>query len=258
MTSIPAIQMDVNPGIVCSERPVITGAYSSIANLVLDFLWRKRGPGFNYTFQYESEVGSTVGIESGCYGSLYRNETDFAVGIFDYPIGDPDIINPFQVFTEEPFVILQGYNISQYDPADDVLRNSVEAVHIGVWIIVFYTILIIVSLLIAHSSLSEVVCKSKLLDISFESLCLFISQESRNSIGFLEKFLTILLTLASFWGMQYFCNYMATDMVIVPKPQVIESYQGILDRTNVKPLFIKEISEYKKFESSDVDSVEYK
>ena len=51
---------------------------------------------------------------------------------------------------------------------------------------------------------------------------------------------------------------MATDMVLVDKPNVMNTYDDILARPGVTALFIKQLSEYEHFRNSDKDSKEYK
>jgi len=49
---------------------------------------------------------------------------------------------------------------------------------------------------------------------------------------------------------------MATDMVVVPKPFILESYQDIIDAKQAVPYFFKEVTEYQFFKNSRKGSTE--
>jgi hypothetical protein len=264
LVTVPVAEVDIEENVVYSERPKIGGAVAPILNFMIDVIWMKNVDHVNYTVTFEKEFGSRGedGHRTGCYRSIYRNESDVALGMTDYPILDFEEINPYQVFFEEPFVILQGYNISTIPYNSDILSSSIKSTDLEIWVLLFNMIFAIIILFISNYTVMDVVLEKRTLkqtmifDICFESFCLFISEETKDYKKSATRFYSLLLTFGSFVYLLYFCNFMATDMMVLDQPNVILSFQEILDRPHVKPTFIYELSEYRFFSAAGEGSVE--
>ena len=84
----------------------------------------------------------------------------------------------------------------------------------------------------------------------WDTLLLFISQESTDYDQFLDRLLSIVMTLSFFFLTNIYFSLMSTDLVSVTKPTVINSYQDIMNRPNVTPIFAAVNSETQEFEDA--------
>ena len=93
----------------------------------------------------------------------------------------------------------------------------------------------------------------------FESFSSFIQHDSSDFSDATRRIITLIISVSSFVIITgYFCNLMATDMVVVDKPDVMNTYDDILARPAVTILFVKQFTDYEHFRDADKDSKEYK
>ena len=93
----------------------------------------------------------------------------------------------------------------------------------------------------------------------FGPFSFFIQHDSNDFSDTTRRIITLVISVSSFVMITgYFCNLMATDMVLVDKPNFMNTYDDILARPGVTALFIKQLSEYEHFRNADKDSKEYK
>ena len=88
----------------------------------------------------------------------------------------------------------------------------------------------------------------------WDTLFLFISQESTDYHTFLDRLLSIFMTLSFFLLTNIYFGLMSTDLVTVKKPSVINSYQDIMNRSNMTPVFAVVTSDHQEFEDAYVDN----
>ena len=77
------------------------------------------------------------------------------------------------------------------------------------------------------------------------------------SNSFLFVFSTF-LSFACFFITQYLLNNMGTDLVVVQDPQVLGSYEDVINRPDATPLFLQNWPDSKEFENAPRDSPERK
>ena len=96
-------------GQVYQEYPKVAGMTKLLAKgLFTSFLGRD-APNVSLVLEHLTGEERTDGTPSGCYGSIYRNESDISIMHVEYPILDYDKVNPFQVIYEGPLSLISTY-----------------------------------------------------------------------------------------------------------------------------------------------------
>ena len=244
---------------VTNIRPYFEGPFSSAPNMIIDYIWP--GP-VNYTLT----VANTMGTD-GCQGLIARNESDFLFGSVDFPIKEEyEKVNPVMTFSEEPLVIVQAYNRThQSRRLADIVDKSFTSFSISLWVLIICFVLVMGFIF----RIRQKVLQNKM-DMNeddeedsypsfFYAFVCFIQHDTKDFPDFTRRMVTLVLSVASFMIITgYFCNLMATDMVVVEKPDVMNSYDDILDRLGVTIFFVKQTADYEHFRDADKDSKQYK
>jgi len=229
---------------------------------------------FNYSFVFEEDFGSKdeeTGQFTGCYGSLYRNESDLSLVALDDPFYDYDKVNPYQILMDYPLSIAQAYNATDTFISVDIFKEGIHSFPIDFWILIFETVLFFAFILFnIEYCLKEIKIKlkerkkktfSQIFNSKFKSLLKYIYHCLIHLLntGFMEfdhftqNCMSFLLIIFSFLMINYFCNLMATEMVVVPKPLIHESYSDLIER-NIVPYFPRQLNEYLFFKNADQSS----
>ena len=229
---------------------------------------------YNYTLIFEEDFGSKdeeTGQFTGCYGSLYRNESDVSLVALDDPFYDYDKVNPYQILMEYPLSIFQAYNATDTFISVDIFKEGINSFPIDFWILILKTVLFFAFILFnIEYCLKKIKIKlkernsktfSQILNSKFKSLLKYIYLCFMHLLntGFMEfnhftqKCMSFLLVIFSFVMINYFCNLMATELVVVPRPLIHESYSDLIDR-NILPYFPRQLNEYLYFKNADQSS----
>jgi len=97
---------------------------------MFDAFFGRSSCNFNYSLVFEEDAGAKdqeTGEFTGCYGSIYRNESDVALILLDDPIYDYDRVNPYQVMIEHPLTIIQAYNASDTFFTVDIFKEALHS-----------------------------------------------------------------------------------------------------------------------------------
>ena len=104
-----------NGGQIKDEYPKFGGAVGRLADLFVASLLGYPAP--NMSLVIEPLTGCLGNASpSGCYGSIYRNESDFTPMPVEYPVLDYNRIDPIQVMYEGPLKIMSMYMVDEKVP----------------------------------------------------------------------------------------------------------------------------------------------
>ena len=253
-----------------ADDPKFSGFFKNIGYFMWDIIVGNLPKNtVNFSFIRETEFGSKdemTGEFTGCYGSMYRNESDWPLLSLDNPIYDR--VNPFNTVNDEPLAIIQAYNVSKTLIKVDILREGLKSFQHEIWTLIFFSLFVFA----VRFSMKEVLIqmRKKRFKFKFKPI-IFTKNVGNNFANFLlyfilknindfemriQRYLNSLLVILCFIVVNYFCNLMATDMVVVPKPIILNSYQDIIASEQSIPYFFKEVTEYQFFKNSKLGSDE--
>ena len=254
-------------GQVHDELPKIKGSWSYLFDTTLSPLFKSLKA--NVSLNVENEIGTQKknGTLTGCYRSIRDNESDVSVLFIDFPTIDYEKVDPYQIVVEHPLKILSGY----YSKAEadlsfnDFILTSIKSFDNQTWFAVLVMVSAFFGLWMIKRSLflddNLVSLRRRIVEALWDTLLLFISQESTDYDKFLDRLLSILMTLSFFLLTNIYFGLMSTDLVTVTKPTVINSYEDIMNRPNVTPVFATVTSDTQEFEDAyfdDDDSIQAK
>ena len=260
-------------GRITTDRPIMAGSAEKTLNLMVDIALGRHS--FNYTAIQSESIGGIAkdGTMTGCYRSMYENQTDFTFGIMDYPIHDFKRLDPVQVYSEEPLKIISIYHV---DPQPSIIYSDILAASlsssfsINTWIMIFTSFIFLSVLLWLRGILvSRIEAENKqndpkpesLFQVVYEPFCHFIQQETRNFDDFAGSLISVTMTVFSmtvgfFFIITVFLNLMSTGLVVITKPKTIENYEDIINSNPpVIPAFNPQFDDTEEFEKADEESV---
>ena len=246
-------------GQIRNEFPKTKGPWSYLFDTTISPL-SKSWKG-NFSLQVEQEFGMKKkdGTLTGCYRKIRDNESDFSLVLHDFPTIDYDKVDPYQVVAELFLKILSSYqskteaNVS----FNDFLLTSMKSFDTGTWFAVLTMVSAFFGLWMTKRALfpdnNHVSLRKRIFETLWDTLLLFISQESTDYSKFLDRFLSIVMTISFFFLTTIYFGLMSTDLISVTKPAVINSYQDIMNRPNITPIFAETNSETQEFEDAYFD-----
>ena len=270
VAQIITLNQDIPVGKVTNIRPSFEGGLGFIGDFLVDTFWFTN---FNYTVTEATSFG--IG---GCQTLIVHNESDVAVALVEVPVNeDYDKVHPMFGIFHEPLVIIQGYNrTSRNANFADILRQSIMAFSVRLWIalavvLLFFGLLFkvrqfthlwqpqiyLINGRLPWKSKPNRRKKQNTSDPFFQVLSLFMHCEATDYSDAYRRIMALIVSIMSFILITgYFCNLMSTDMVIVEKPKVLESYQDIIDKKTVIALFAKTLTDYEYFRNAREGSIE--
>ena len=246
-------------GKIHDEFPRLEGPFSFITDSILtDISKNFKG---NFSLNLEKEAGSKKkdGTLIGCYRSIRDNESDISIVPVDYPTIDYDKVDPYQILMESPLKIMSGYRSETKAKVsfNDFILTSIQSFDRQTWFAVLAMVLAFAGLWMTKRALfpnnEDVSMRRTIFETLWDTFLLFISQQSTVYSRFVDRFLSILMTLSFFFLTKVYFGLMSTDLVSVTKPSVINSYQDIMNRPNVTPVFLAVLSDVQEFENAYED-----
>ena len=244
-------------GQIRDEFPRTKGAWSHI----LDSLaspFKFLGGLVNVSVNVEPEFGMKKKNRTltGCYRSIRDNQSDFSLVAHDYPTVDYDKVDPYQVLGELSLSILSGYhsNAEADVSFNDFILTSMNSFDSQTWFAVLVMVSAFFGLWMTKIALfpdkNHLSLRRRIAEALWDTLLLFISQESTDYYKFMDRLLSILMTLSFFLLTNIYFGLMSTDLVSVTKPAVINSYQDIMNRPNITPALPIMTSDHQEFEDA--------
>ena len=246
-------------GQIHEEFPRIKGPFSHFFNSWTPYFSKSLRANFSLEIDQEAGTKKKDGTLTGCYRKIQDNQSDISIIPTDYPTIDYNRVDPYQILMESSLKILSAYHS---EPKPDVFFNdfiltSIKSFDGHTWFAVLSMVLAFAGLWITKRALfpdkEDVSLRRTIFETLWDTLLLFISQESTDYYKFVDRFLSILMTLAFFLLTNIYFGLMSTDLVSVTKPSVINSYQDIMNRPNTTPVFIAQSASNQVFEDAYED-----
>ena len=254
-------------GQIRDEFPKIRGSWSYLFSTSVSALFKSFKA--NISLVVENEIGTKKkdGTLTGCYRSIRDNESDISMVVHGFPTIDYEKVEPYQVLTETSIKIMSTYySKTEADVSfNDFILTSTESFSSQTWFAVLAMVSAFFGLWMTKRVLfpdnNHVSLRKRIAEALWDTLLLFISQESTDYYKFLDRLLSILMTLSFFFLTTIYFGCMSTDLVTVTKPAVINSYQDIMNRPNITPVFLAIMPDTEEFEDAyedDDDSIQAK
>lgn len=244
------------------------GIFSSFAVDLLDSITRAS----NATFQIRSKddgygkpIDGSNGAYEGCIGLLQTNQSDAIMYLDNYP--HPAInISQGMVMTDVAVSIM-----TFYQPSNNGMRLAAQmerfflAFYPSVRLLWVATMVLSIIALFAKESLNswagrmkhrKNMHKPRIERITYEILVhAHRFGEISKSTGLFRKILFSTLSLFSLLVIFYLCIYVNTELVVIPAPKTIRSYEEML-QAGCAAYFISGSDIYRSFESAPNGSIE--
>lgn len=264
-----------------TEEGEVSGLFAQYAREGYELMLR----GTNATFKFHKNNGFGSKIDDsdkydGCIGKLQRNESDLLWILTRYPLLAENVTEG-AVLSESGVTFISVY----YDKelVDQKITQSFRSFHTSVWLSIALALAIIWFLLrvsvFINSSFKFLQClkrayKSSPRDIRqrvtrlrrrligrhknlfFKVLVHFSRIDMIDTFSPSSRVIFAVLSLMSLVVVHYFLSSIKTEMVVIPFPDLYETYEDI-ERENALPLFFSGFNTEQNFEYAERDSPEY-
>ena len=194
----------------------------------------------------------------------------------EYTILDYDRVNPVQVLFEGPLSIMSTYKVADKFSIiyADLLRSSMKAFDVTVWLLILVSFFVFSGLLFIRKCVNNVkeamaykpvltICRkeqkakrySRYLPL-FETFAHFIRQKSTEFDDRSGNFISIVMTIGFFFILVVYQNVMSTELVVITKPHVINTYKDIMDDESITVGFFAMNYDVKEFEAAEEGSIQ--
>ena len=228
------------------------------ADLVIKSTFGYPAPNISVVEESDSGHVGRNGLPTGCYGSIQNNESDFTYFPIEYVILDYEKVDPVQVLEEGHLGIMSTYKVENPEGKAiiyaDIMEGSFKSFDATVWTVVGLVFVVFVGLFCLRKLLNPK--KKHSLSPTFETFSHMIGQESTVFKDRSGSVISILMTFGFFLIMLYYVGLMATDLVVVTKPQVIRGYRDILNKKNLSVAFIAMLHDTTEFEDAEEGSIQ--
>ena len=156
---------------------------------------------------------------------------------------------------EQQMLITSAYNMTRVGVTQDII-NLFSTYNRTVWIGILSVFVTLIALLTIGRCLLE--NKKNILE-SMWIISMFALD--KDYLIEINNFLIIFSTFLSFFCFfmtQCLLNGMSTDMVVIPDPMVVQSFQDIIDLDHVSPAFLIEAPDYEQFKKAAIGTIEWK
>ena len=254
-------------GQIRDEFPKIRGSWSYLFGTTMSGLYKSLKTNISVTVENEIGTKKKDGTLTGCYRSIRDNQSDISILLTDFPTIDYDKVDPYQVVLEYSLKTMSTYHSkTEADVSfNDFTLTSIKSFDSQTWFAVLSMVSAFFGLWITKRALfpdnNHVSLRKRIAEALWNTLLLFVSQQSTDYHQFMDRLLSILMTLSFFFLTKTYFGLMSTDLVSVTKPAVINSYHDIMNRPNITPIFAVVTSDHQEFEDAyedDDDSVQAK
>lgn len=249
------------------------GIFSPIANLYLEIIGRilKKSPKIDPNYPgIGNEIGNSE-LYGGCLSQLQRGESDIIVHGIDYPIDMVNITQEVILFDEKI-----GFIGAFPRPTANKIADLSRSIHTFNWSVYLLILIFLVSLTVFFkirllilkpmirstlSTLETSKLKSKLFrqltrhqKIRLKSTKItfcdvfrhFLTSHFIESKSFVVKYITISITLFSFFTFAHYNSALNTELVVPESVIIYENYEQLM-KDNVKPVFLLGTSYFREF-----------
>ena len=239
----------------------ITGPGSYMVKTILDE-FKRLG---NLSIVMDEKIGDMIDRENllydGCIGKLQNNQSDTFLPSIEYPVVGPNLATS-AVTSSTTIVIGSVYNNSIPTTAVQVME-AFKSFSTEVWmsianVLLILNLLIILSLCCLKRGDLKISTCLKAVSLSFQSILAAVLKQHSPVQSFIVKFsgrlILFLLSYFTFLMAFYFASLIKTDAVVFKTPDTISTYDDLLRRPNMRPMWMRGLNDHSSFESADKTS----
>ena len=248
---------DIGAARTVNNEGKVEGQLSTALNTVTKTLKRF----VNVTLLSSDKVGVMnlkTKLFDGCLGQLQNNESDIHTPIVDFPILAPGLKNGY-VFLPSKILMISGYSNHANTSVIDVM-GAFKSFSRSLWSLIAFTTFIILILLFFTLVLDQRMFAGRKFRRLIRRIRVFMNQTKKvvfanmfkqhssydirlSSTGFVLMIFAVFTVLV----ICYFSSMIRTEMVIQKRPETIPSYQELLAKPNVMPIWLKSLSDHYEF-----------
>lgn len=190
---------------------------------------------------------------------MVRNESDVGTVLVDYPYyADYEIIEPIQVLLESQVQIMAAYNATNGTNLTDIFKSSFNRHSVSFWMGMIILLIVAYFILRVRWTFDERRRPVNRYHL-YDAITYLFKYESTEFDDLTRQILCLFLTLASFYVLRYFQNFMATDLVVAQRPEVIKTFEDIIDRKDkLQAVFALYLADHLEFRDADEGSIKKK
>lgn len=216
-------------------------------------------------YRWNSSIENLESVDA-CIAKMHNNESDFLPIESEYPFPDT-LVKNLPIDNQLPMMIL-----SSYRPVDMVSANlngasvlfTVTSFSPATIIWTTITMALLVVLLKLYSRITYIFklerkkSKSAIADVCIgitlrqASSCYAGVERKRNSFRLVYFLFVYFMFMIHF----YFASFIETERVITEKPDIIDSYQKVLDRKDTRPYWFPYVRDFARFMNAEPGSME--
>ena len=239
MLELKTPQMWTN-GQVNQGFPEVKGSASFLGKIIQDFLVRDH-LNLNTTIEETSKL-------TGCYDSIRDNRTDIAVTLQTFPTQDYELVLPYQVLVESGLQILSSYTLRDLDHITyaDFFKTSLKSFSKHLWLLIWVMFWVFCLFLWFRKKVKP---RKKLEPrfVVYETLCHLTGSETTDFTDKSGQIISLTMTVGFFVLSCCYMNLMSTEMVVQEKPETLNSYQDMMNKQNMTPVFVDGLSDINVF-----------
>ena len=243
-----------------SPPPKYTGLLSKAANLFIYSIFGEDR--LNYTTVLKKSIGifnasSGYYDEDSCLYSMQTNQSDFGLAWPWYPVQGKNL-KSFSLYRADKVKMLSRYEVMTQTYDSDVMGVFAYAFTPGVWLTVALSCFIFWLMIKTHVRMRNKMDTSQTTrdDSLYEVLTHLFQVETIDYTGASMKVVSLFASVLSFVVIVYFTCSMKTDIVVVQDPDLINNYDDLLTKPNIRLMFSSLSDTLSKFESADPQSKE--
>lgn len=206
----------------------ILRAIARASNVTVEMRSRNDQPG--------ERMSGESDLYSGCIGRLQTNQSDAMLFLTEYPSAATNITQGL-VMSESITKFISVYYPDETGINYYQIEGVLNAFDIEVWLIAILSLSISVGLLLLQVAMK--IQNRKLIGlkkpvhykhIPFEVVAHMTDHgQLSNDKGLFRKIMFIIFSIFSFLVLFYFSSYVKTDLVVIPPPSTLRSYQQLLN-----------------------------
>ena len=255
------------------------GLFAPKLDFLVDNVWRFFP---NASFVSSNKLGDMdpkTMMFDGCLGRLQRNESDTALPCVTLPLLRKGLMHA-TTGSASKVVMWSVYN-NTVVPSDTDVMDAFDSFTAQLWLLIFLTtaFLTLVLFLIFYSDLlslpeskarrdlfrrlTKMTKRHRMRRCMDQALLIVTANvlKQHTSYSFRGKLLRrrmilFLIAVFSFLVINYFSSMIKTEMVVQKRPETISSYEELLAKPNVKPLWPKSLNIHWAFMNADRNSAE--
>ena len=243
-------------GQVHPEYPKMSGGVAPFIDTVLTSILGKPAPNISVTTEKLKGSFGKNGSPIGCYGSILKNESDVTFLPVEYPVVDYKKVDPVQVIHEGQLSILTNYKVDEVNKIiyADFLQSSLKSFDDIIWSIICMSFFVFAALFFIRKRMHSK--KKQGYSPLFETFSHMIGQETTNFSDRSGRLISMLVTFGFFIIVEYYLNLMSTDLVVVTKPKVINTYRDVMNGENITVSFFASTYDLNEFVNAEKGSIQ--